>query len=157
MVFSNLIHLDKRSWQTLLLFFFLSSALFLQSSCVTSAPYDQFVYKESTSLKVDALKLMDKAEKPYSTQEKEIEKLTDQLDKLFEYEAHRKKNQLRIQMWDLLRNPDKNLLGGFLSRWKKESQLNVSFISEAKIIVGKAFDQLAELESGKLTPKELQQ
>jgi hypothetical protein len=60
-------------------------------------------------------------------------------------------------MWDLLRNPEKNLLGGFLSRWKKEGQLGTTFISEAKIIVGRAFDQLAELESGKITPKELQQ
>ncbi|MBL7769735.1 MAG: hypothetical protein JNK20_12190 [Flavipsychrobacter sp.] len=148
--------INKRSLRLLLVLIF-SSVCLIQSSCVTTASYDQYVYKESTSLKVDALKLMDKAEKPYGTQEKEIEKLTDQLDKLYEYEVHRKKNQLRIQMWNLLRNPEKNLLGGFLSRWKKEGQLNLSFISEAKIIVGKAFDQLAELESGKLTPKELQQ
>lgn len=156
MAFNELPVLYKRSLPVLL-FLFLSSVWLLQSSCVTTAPYDQFVYKESTSLKVDALKLMDKAEKPFTTQEKEIEKLTDQLDKLYEYEVHRKKNQLRIQMWDLLRNPEKNLLGGFLSRWKKEGQLGTTFISEAKIIVGRAFDQLAELESGKITPKELQQ
>ncbi|WP_234864124.1 hypothetical protein [Flavihumibacter fluminis] len=157
MVFNLLTPLHKRSWPALILIVILSSACFIQSSCVTTAPYDQYVYKESTSLKVDALKLMDKAEKTYNTQEKEIEKLTDQLDKLYEYELHRKKNQLRIQMWELLRNPEKNLLGGFLSRWKKEGQLSPGFITEAKIIVGKAFDQLAELESGKLTPKELQQ
>jgi hypothetical protein len=157
MAFSKLTSLYKRSWQALVLIVILSSTCLIQSSCVTTAPYDQYVYKESTSLKVDVLKLMDKAEKPYGTQEKEIEKLTDHLDKLYEYELHRKKNQLRIQMWDLLRNPEKNLLGGFLSRWKSEGQLNPGFVSEAKIIVGKAFDQLAELESGKLTPKELQQ
>jgi hypothetical protein len=156
MAFNTLPVLHKRSLPVLLLLL-LSSIWLLQSSCVTTAPYDQFVYKESTSLKVDALKLMDKAEKPFATQEKEIEKLNDQLDKLYEYEVHRKKNQLRIQMWDLLRNPEKNLLGGFLSRWKKEGQLGTTFISEAKIIVGRAFDQLAELESGKITPKELQQ
>ncbi len=156
MAFNTLPVLHKRSLPVILLLF-LSSIWLLQSSCVTTAPYDQFVYKESTSLKVDALKLMDKAEKPFATQEKEIEKLNDQLDKLYEYEVHRKKNQLRIQMWDLLRNPEKNLLGGFLSRWKKEGQLGTTFISEAKIIVGRAFDQLAELESGKITPKELQQ
>jgi hypothetical protein len=156
MAFNTLPVLHKRSLPVLLLLL-LSSIWLLQSSCVTTAPYDQFVYKESTSLKVDALKLMDKAEKPFATQDKEIEKLNDQLDKLYEYEVHRKKNQLRIQMWDLLRNPEKNLLGGFLSRWKKEGQLGTTFISEAKIIVGRAFDQLAELESGKITPKELQQ
>ncbi|WP_290711109.1 hypothetical protein, partial [Flavihumibacter sp. CACIAM 22H1] len=97
------------------------------------------------------------AEQTYTSQQKEIEAFTDQLNKLYEYELHRKKNQLRIQMWNLLRNPEKNLLGGFLARWKKETQLKPAFITEAKIIVGNAFDQLAELESGKLTPKDLQQ
>lgn len=82
--------INKRSLRLLLVLIF-SSVCLIQSSCVTTASYDQYVYKESTSLKVDALKLMDKAEKPYGTQEKEIEKLTDQLDKLYEYEVHRKK------------------------------------------------------------------
>lgn len=147
----------KRTFGNWLFTLVLGCLLLLSSACVTTAPYDQYVYKESTSLKVDALKLMDKAEKTYTSQQKEITALTDQLDKLYEYELHRRKNQLRIQMWNLLKDPERNLLGGFLSRWKKEEQLNAAFIGEAKLIVGKAFDQLAELESGKLTPKDLQQ
>lgn len=154
MVFNSITVFNKRKTGTLLLL--ISIVLFTVAGCVTSAPYDQYVYKESTSLKVDALKLMDKAEKPYPEQENDINSFTDQLDKLYEYELHRKKNNLRMQMWDLLRNPDKNLLGGFLSRWKKDSTLSPAFITEAKLVVGRAFDQLAELESGKLTPKELQ-
>lgn len=149
--------LPKRIFNSWWVTYLLACLLLLQSACITTAPYDQYVYKESTSLKVDALKLMDKAEKTYTSQQKEINALTDQLDKLYEYELHRKKNELRIRMWNLLKDPEKNLLGGFLSRWKKEDQLNAAFIGEAKLIVGKAFDQLAELESGKLTPKDLQQ
>lgn len=125
--------------------------------CALTAPYDQFVYKESTSLKVDALKLMDKAAKPFESQQEAVEKLNDELDKLFEYELHRRKNGIRISMWNLLRDPEKNLLGGFLKRWKEKSTLGEPFIDEAKIQIGKAFDQLAELESGKITPKELKQ
>lgn len=125
--------------------------------CALTAPYDQFVYKESTSLKVDALKLMDKAAKPFESQQEAVEKLNDQLDKLYEYELHRRKNGIRISMWNLLRDPEKNLLGGFLKRWKEKNTLGEPFIDEAKIQIGKAFDQLAELESGKITPKELKQ
>ena len=125
--------------------------------CALTAPYDQFVYKESTSLKVDALKLMDKAIQPYDSQQTAVEKLNDQLEKLFEYELHRRKNGIRVSMWQLLRNPEKNLLGGFLKRWKESGKLNEPFIEEAKKQVGRAFDQLAELESGKITPRELQQ
>jgi hypothetical protein len=128
----------------------------LTAGCALTAPYDQYVYAQTTGLKVDALKLMDRAERPYNSQLEAIEKFTDQWDKLYEYEVHRRKNGIRIAMWDLLRNPDKHLMGGFLSRWKKDSTLNPVFISEARIQVGKAFDELSELESGKITPKDLQ-
>ena len=125
-------------------------------SCAITAPYDQYVYAQTTGLKVDALKLMGKAEKPFTSQNEAVDKFTDQWDKLYEYELHRKNNGIRIQMWALLRDSTKNLMGGFLQRWKKENTLSPVFIDEAKIQVGKAFDQLSELESGKIKPKELQ-
>ncbi|MFT4024932.1 MAG: hypothetical protein QM664_14235 [Flavihumibacter sp.] len=126
------------------------------TGCVTTAPYDQYVYAQTTGLKVDALKLMAKAGREYSTQKEAVEKFTDAWDKIYEYELHRRNNGIRINMWNLLRDPQRHLLGGFLARWQKESTLSETFISEAKIQVGKAFDQLSELESGKIKPKELQ-
>ncbi|MBC6492187.1 hypothetical protein ACFSQD_01650 [Flavihumibacter stibioxidans] len=147
-------HKRRCTFKLFWLYILLAAGLY---SCALTAPYDQFVYKESTSLKVDALKLMDKAAKPFESQQEAVEKLNDQLDKLYEYELHRRKNGIRISMWNLLRDPEKNLLGGFLKRWKEKSTLGEPFIDEARIQIGKAFDQLAELESGKITPKELQQ
>lgn len=131
--------------------------LLVLGSCAITAPYDQYVYAQTTGLKVDALKLMDKADKNYPSQTDACEKFTDHWDKLYEYELHRKNNGIRIDMWNLLRDSSKNLMGGFLYKWKKENTLNPIFINEAKIQVGKAFDQLSELESGKVTPKELKQ
>lgn len=128
----------------------------MQWSCALTAPYDQYVYAQTTSIKVDALKLMDRATKPFHAEAEAVEKFTDHWDKLYEYELHRKKNGVRIEMWELLRDPGKNLMGGFLQRWKKDTTLNPVFIGEARIQVGKAFDQLSELESGKIKPKELQ-
>lgn len=125
-------------------------------ACVATAPYDQYVYAQTTGLKVDALKLMAKAGKEYSSQKEAVEKFTDACDKAYEYELHRRNNGIRIEMWKLLRDPQHHLLGGFLARWQKENTLSDTFIDEARIQVGKAFDQLSELESGKIKPKELQ-
>ncbi len=126
------------------------------SACVATAPYDQYVYAQTTGLKVDALKLMAKAGKAYSSQKEAVEKFTDTWDKVYEYELHRRNNGIRIEMWKLLRDPQHHLMGGFLARWQKDSTLSDTFIDEARIQVGKAFDQLSELESGKIKPKELQ-
>ena len=139
-----------------LLFLWLLAAFFSFPGCVATAPYDQQVYAQTTALKVDALKLMTKATKDYNTQKEAVEKFTDSWDKLYEYELHRKNNGIRISMWKLLRDPERNLMGGFLARWQKENSLSTTFIDEAKIQVGKAFDQLSELESGKIKPKDLQ-
>lgn len=137
--------------------FLLLALLLVLGGCAITTPYDQYVYAQTTGLKVDALKLMDKADKHYLSQTDACEKFTDHWDKLYEYELHRKNNGIRIDMWNLLRDSSKNLMGGFLHKWKKENILNPIFINEAKIQVGKAFDQLSELESGKVTPKELKQ
>lgn len=138
-----------------LLFPLLFTLALFSGACAITAPYDQYVYAQTTGLKVDALKLMEKAERPFDAQKEFIDKFTDQWDKLYEYELHRKNNGIRITMWNLLRNPERNLMGGFLKRWKTDSVLSPAFISEAQTQVGKAIDQLSELESGKLTPKEL--
>ena len=141
----------------LLKYFIVLALTLAMLSCALSPPYDQYVYAQTTGLKVDALKLMDKAEKPYQTQTEAVEKFTDHWDKLYEYEIHRKNNGIRIDMWNLLRDSTRNLLGGYLLKWKNETTLKPAFIGEAKIQVGRAFDQLSELESGKITPKELKQ
>lgn len=146
-----------KRFKILLTGLFLSFVLVQSIGCAITAPYDQHVYSQTTGLKVDALKLMDKATRAYDSQSEAISNFTDKWDKLYEYELHRARNDIRISMWNLLRDPDKNLMGGFLKRWKTESTLSETFINEAKIQVGRAFDQLAELESGKITPKELKQ
>jgi hypothetical protein len=122
------------------------------SSCAISPPYDAHVFKETTDLKVDALKLMNRSVYSFKSQEEKIELFNDRLDKICEYEFHRRHNGIRNEMWNKLRNPDGHLLGGFFTRWEKEEKLNKSFVTEAKKQIGEAFDQLADLESGKKKP-----
>lgn len=73
-----------------------------------------------------------------------------ELDKAYEYERGRPLNQDTIAQWDLLRDPNRDLLGGFLSEWKQDGPLKPVYIKRKKAQIGKAFDEIILLESGKI-------
>ncbi|WPU92009.1 hypothetical protein SNE25_22070 [Mucilaginibacter sabulilitoris] len=120
-----------------------------------TATFDQTAYTQVTSLKVDALDVMDKATENYTTHEAEVKTLQLKIDKAIEYDTHRPNNQVTNKLWTILNNPQGNLLGGFLARWKKDGTCGATFIQEEKQLVGKAFDQIAELESKKIKPSDV--
>ena len=127
----------------------LSAMLFL-SACKTISGYDQYAYAQGTALKVDALNLMDKATENFTSQQAGIDDINTRIEKAYEYEKHRPKNAITVKMWELLKNPDRNLFGGFLKRWKEKTTLSAAFINEAKVQVAEAFDMIVELESQKI-------
>ena len=96
----------------------------------TIAKYNPVSYQYAVSLKVESLELMDKATQSYKEHASEVELL--------------------------LKNPDRNLLGGFTNRWQERGSLSEVFVTEAKTNVALAFDQIIELESGKLKEKDIQ-
>jgi len=57
-------------------------------------------------------------------------------------------------MWEVIKDPDRTLLGGFIKRWKAETRLGQVFIIEAKKQVAKGFDLVAELEGAKTKKKD---
>ncbi len=130
--------------------------MLLLSACATTAFYDQAAYQQAVNLKVEALALMDKATEAYAAHQANIEEILLRIEKAYEYDRGRKMNQISVQMWENLKNPDKNLLGGFLKRWKEKNLLRRAFIDEAKKLVGEAFDQIIQLESGKIKPGDVQ-
>jgi lipopolysaccharide biosynthesis protein len=119
-------------------------------SCTTISLYDQYAYNQTTSLKVEALSLMDQATESYTEQQETVEALQMKIEKAYEYEKNRPKNEITIKMWEILKSQEKNLLGGFITRWKNEGKLNSTFISEAKLQIAEGFDYIAQLESGKI-------
>ena len=129
----------------------------LLAACSLIAHYDQVAYEHATSAKVDTLALMDKATGSYDDHQKEIEALVIELNKAYEYDRGRSLNKLTVAQWDILRDPNGNLVGGFLKMWKAKGSLGTTFISEKKLQIGKAFDQIIALESGKQKPAEAQQ
>jgi hypothetical protein len=133
------------------------SALALLSACSLIAHYDQVAYEHATSAKVDTLALMDKATGSYSDHQKDVDALGIELDKAYEYDRGRSLNKITVAQWDILRDPNGNLVGGFLKMWKAKGSLGATFVSEKKIQIGKAFDQIIALESGKQKPAATQQ
>ncbi len=127
------------------------------SGCVTISPFDQYAYAQTTSIKVDALNLMDLANDDFAKNQASVMEFQTKLRKVYEYEKNRPKNEISVKLWDILIDTSGNLLGGFLSRWEKENKLNVAFINNEKDLVGKAFDQISGLESKKIKASEISQ
>jgi hypothetical protein len=130
--------------------FIVLSACLLLGACTFIAHYDQVAYEHATSAKVDTLALMSKATGTYADHQKEVEALITQLDKAYEYDRGRQLNKITVVQWDVLRDPNRDLVGGFLEMWKAKGSFSATFIAEKKKQIANAFDQIIQLESGKL-------
>ena len=128
----------------------LTSACLLLSACSTISKFDQYSYSQATSIKVDALNVMALATDPYAQHTAEVGKVKTEIDKIYEYEKNRPKNTITEKMWVVLKDSSGHLFGGFVTRWQKEGKLDAVFIKEAQNLVGESFDQIAQLESGKI-------
>ncbi len=111
--------------------------------------FDSHSFTQTKALKADALKLMDQATDSFSLHAAEVARLNDQLESLHNYEKTRCKNKITVQQWDILLDPDGNLLGGFLVEWKDSIILKKAVVTEKGKLIGGAFDQIIELESHK--------
>lgn len=127
----------------------------LLAGCNTIALFDQVAYLQATSLKVDALTLMEKATERYRGHAQGVTELMVRVDKAYEYDRGRPKNEISAKLWEKLKDPNGHLLGGFMNRWKTSEQLGEAFVTEAKGLVGDAFDTIIQLESGKIRPTDV--
>jgi hypothetical protein len=134
--------LASRSWLVLVL-----SILAACSNLI--AVYSQTAYEQATSIKAESLVLMSKATEPYSQHAQEVAALMLNVDKAYEYAKGRPRNEISTEQWAKMKDPNSNLLGGFLKRWEEQGRLSSVFVKEAEAQIAKAFDQIIELESGK--------
>lgn len=126
------------------------SLLFL--GCATISKYDQYAYSQATSIKVDALGVMDLATGNYADHQPAVKEVMTAIEKIYEYEKNRPKNGISEKMWALLKDTSGHLYGGFIRRWEREGKLDKVFIDESKRLIGASFDQISQLESGKIKP-----
>lgn len=115
------------------------------------ATYNETSYQYATSLKPEALMLMDKATENYVDHADEVEALMLRVEQAYEFVAGIPKNSESAGQWKILKDPDGNLLGGFMRRWKSNRTLGATFIKDVKEdTVGPAFDSIIMLESLKI-------
>jgi hypothetical protein len=126
--------------------------LFLFGGCSTISRFDQYAYTQATSIKVDALNLMDSATENFEQHQPAVTNLALTISKMYEYEKNRPKNIISEKMWAMIRDTSGHLYGGFIKRWQREGRLNPVFIQESKRLIGQSFDQISQLESGKIKP-----
>ena len=130
-------------------------AVFFQGGCSTIAPYDQAAYEHVTNAKVETLLVMGKATDSYASHKAEIERLQVTLDKAYEYDRNRPLNSITVRMWEKLRDPERDLLGGFLREWQEDGPLLPKYVQNKRQQIGEAFDTISQLESGKLKATEV--
>lgn len=128
--------------------------LSFSTSCSTIASFDQAAYEHATSLKVDTMVVMSKAVESYANHSSEVADLEISLDKAYEYDRNRPLNIITVKLWDKLRDPQGDLLGGFLREWRDDGPLLPKYVSAKKKQVAEAFDPIIQLESGKIRASE---
>lgn len=117
---------------------------------------NETAYQQAVQLKVQSLALLDKASEPYAGHADQAEVLRLELNIAYEYAKGRPNNELSIRQWELMIDPERNLMGGLLSRWEQEGTLSPVFVQEFRGVVSDAFDSIIGLESGKIKPEEVQ-
>jgi hypothetical protein len=130
-------------------------ALIVFGCATLISQFDQMAYENAVNLKVEALRIMDKAVGPYSEHEEKIEEIILKVEKAYEYAKGLPKNEISTRQWQILKDPERNLWGGFIKRWKENSTLGEVYIQEKKKQVSEAFDYIIGLESGKIKPSEI--
>src|SRR5688572_27532076 len=80
--------------------------LILLNSCTTTANFDQYAYAQTTAVKVEALDLMSDATQDDSLFTAQIKDVDLKLQKIYEYEKNRPKNDITVKMWQLLLDPN---------------------------------------------------
>jgi hypothetical protein len=143
----NIIHVLRLS--------FLLWIIFVFYSCTSISQFSPEAYKQAVDLKVEALEVMSYATESYPDFETEIESLKQGLQRAYEFAKGRPDNEISTKQWEILIDEERNLLGGFLKRWKEEDTLSETFVTEAQIEVSDAFDTIIGLESGKIDPSEI--
>jgi hypothetical protein len=136
------------------LVFFILSILLLFACAPRIALYNETAYSNAVSLKVESLALMGKATDSSSVHVQEISTLETNIEKAYQYVRWLPRNELTVQQWEILKDPNRDLLGGFLKKWENEKVLHVVFIKEKERQISEAFDEILKLETGKNKPKD---
>ena len=125
---------------------------FLLAGCATISTYDPVSYKNATDLKAESLLLVQKSTDTADKHADEINKVELELQQNLEYEKGKGKlNSLTLQQWQVLADPNGNLLGGFVKKWRGQATgFSPAFVDGVSKNISDAFDEIIRLEQNKV-------
>jgi hypothetical protein len=138
--------LDDPAWRRTLLAW---AAVVLAACTPLISPYDHAAYQNATAAKAEVLALVDKATEPYSDHARQVEDMLLAVNKAYEYARGLPQNRITARQWEILKDPNGNLIGGFVSTWKKQGRTSRAYAEEKREQLAEAFDYLICLEANK--------
>ncbi len=142
--------MKRKTWILPVLVAVLACLSFTFTRCtVMIAKFDPEALNWASRLKQESLALIEKASGPYTDHKVDITVLSLRLDMAYRYAFAKPKNSISAKQWKILIDPERNLLGGFLRRWKEKGSLSQTFIDESKKDIADAFDHIIGLEKAK--------
>jgi hypothetical protein len=120
-------------------------------SCVPRvAWYSPEAYTNTVDLKVETRNLVLTGFEPYDKHADEIGKLSVRMEKAYEYAKGIPDNEITTKQWEIMKDPARNLAGGFFKMWKEKGALGETFVAEKAKQIDLAYDQIIGLESHKI-------
>jgi hypothetical protein len=114
-----------------------------------SAPFDQRAYENAVNVRARALVLIDRAGEKYATRRPEVEALMVEVDTAYTYVQSRPGNQIAIQAWERIRNPQGGSLANYLLRWRERGALSPAVRNERRAQIAAHLEYVVCIEANK--------
>jgi hypothetical protein len=121
----------------------------LLTACQSINKYDREAHQDAVILKIETLALMAKSGEPFAVHASEVEALNGKIDAAHEMARSTPNNDLVAREWAIMRDPDRDLYGGFVKRWQTSGKISPPFREEMVAQVSEGFDFIICLEAAK--------
>ncbi|MBK0326400.1 hypothetical protein I5535_03745 [Rhodobacteraceae bacterium F11138] len=111
--------------------------------------YTAEAYKNATSLKARSLAMIDRAGRSYSSQQADVTALMTDIDAAYEFSKGLPRNGISARQWEVMRDPDGGLMGGFVAGWQRNHTVSEFFRDEKKRQIARGYDYIICLEVNK--------
>jgi hypothetical protein len=147
---------DMRLVHTLALFGVVVAAAFALSACRTAKKdetfnFDQAAHQRAVELKSKAVAAMANSGEAYSRHRADVEALNAEMEKAYELSAAGPDNATVAAEWAAMKDPGRDLYGGFASRWRASGTVDQAARDAAMNRVTGRFDYILCLEAAKRT------
>jgi hypothetical protein len=122
------------------------------SGGVVSAPFDQQAYQNAADVKALTLSVVDRAGDRYASRRTEAEALQAAIDRAYTYASAQPNNQLAIQAWSVVRNPQGGSVGEYLAQWQRRGTLPPAYRNEKRRQLAQQVDYVVCIEANKQNP-----